>query len=112
MFPVIAARPAAEFAPIANARSGRVARQLSQLQCSGKPLLHWPLLVARDRFQLRAPAGKFLCRLAPPVVLLDRTLLSHTFAPCGSAFEGLTSLPEREVKRGEQRTRFFIVARA
>src|SRR5262245_22594760 len=87
MLAVIAARPAAELAAIAHARFGGIARQFSQLQSSGKPFLHWQLLVARDRFELCAPVGEFLCHLAPPIVLLDRTLLRHTFAPCGSAYE-------------------------
>src|SRR6185436_7157173 len=53
-----------------------------------------------------------LCHLAPPVVFLDRTLLRHTFTPCGSAYEGRPSLPEREVERGEQRACFVVGARA
>src|SRR6185312_15617743 len=89
MLTVISARTPTQFAPIANARFRGIARQFSQLQSSGKTLLHRQLLVVCDRFELRAPVGKFLCHLAPPVVLLDRTLLSHTFAPCGSAYKAL-----------------------
>src|SRR5262249_42985537 len=109
---VIGARTATELAAIAHARLGGVTRQLSQLESSGKPLLHRQLLVARGRFQLRAPVRELVRHSAPSVVLLDRTLLRHPFAPCRSADEDLTSLLEREVKRGKQRTRFIVVARA
>src|SRR5689334_1692262 len=89
MLAVISARTPAQFAAVANARFRGIARQFSQLQSSGETLLHRQLLVVCDRFELRAPVGKFLRHLAPPVVLLDRTLLSHTFAPCGSAYKAL-----------------------
>src|SRR5215470_12245751 len=111
MLAVIRTRTAAEFAAVAYARLRGITRHFSKLQGSGKTLFHRQLLVVRDRLELRAPVGKLLCHLAPPVVLLDRTLLRHTFAPCGSAYEALASLPEREVKRGQQSTRFFVVAR-
>src|SRR5215468_8709521 len=92
MLAVIGARTAAKLAPIAYARPGGVARQLGKLEGSGKTLLHRQLLVARDCFKLRTSIGELLRHLAPPVVLLDRTLLRHTFAPCGSAYEaGLTA---------------------
>src|SRR5215510_15588035 len=84
---VIAPRATAQLAAIAHARSGGITRQFSQLQSRGKTLLHRQLFVLRDCLQLRAPVGKFLCHPAPSVVLLDRTLLRHTFAPCGSAYE-------------------------
>src|SRR5215831_9356977 len=112
MLAVIRARTPAELAAVADARLRRIARYFGKLQGRSKTLFHRQLLVVRDRLELRAPVGKFLCHPTPPVVLLDRTLLRHTFAPCGSAYEGLASLPEREVKRGQQRARFFVVARA
>src|SRR6185312_9658355 len=87
MFPVIGARAAAEFTAVAYARLRGIARHFGELQSSGKTLLHRQLLVVRDRLELRAPAGKFLCQPSPSVVFLDRTFLRHTFAPCGSAYE-------------------------
>src|SRR5215467_12011988 len=112
MLAVICTRTSAELAAIVHARPRRIARQLGELQGRGKTLFHRQLLVARDRLQFRAPVGELLRHLAPPVVLFDRTLLSHTFAPCGSAYEASASLPEREVERGEQCARFVIVTRA
>src|SRR6202008_987849 len=112
MLAVIRARAAAELAAVAYARLRGITRHFSKLQRSGKTLLHRQLLVLRDCLELRAPVGKLLCHPPPPVVLLDRTLLRHTFAPCGSAYEALASLPEREVKRGQQSARFFVIARA
>src|SRR5215468_4543013 len=88
MLAVIRTRTAAELAAVAYARLRGITRHFSKLQGSGKTLFHRQLLVARDRLELRAPVGKLLRHLAPPVVLLDRTLLRHTFAPCGSAYEG------------------------
>src|SRR5262245_6349970 len=84
---VVAPRATTELAPIAHARSGGIARQFSQLQSRGKTLLHRQLFVLRDSLQLCAPVGKFLCHSPSPIVLLDRALLRHTFAPCGSAYE-------------------------
>src|SRR5689334_12642505 len=71
MLAVVAARPASELAAIANARSRGVARQLGELQRGGEALLHRLGLVARDRFEPRAPAGIFLRHAAAPVVLFD-----------------------------------------
>src|ERR1700751_2890199 len=68
---VIAARPAGQLAAIANARGRGVARQLGELERSGKTLLHRSGLVASDRFEPRAPAGIFLRHAAAPVVLFD-----------------------------------------
>src|SRR6185295_2282733 len=84
---VIAARAPAELTAIADARLGRVARQLGQLQGRRKTLFHRQLFVVRDRFQLCTPVSVLLRHLAPSVVLLNRTLLRHTFAPYGSAYE-------------------------
>src|SRR5215831_667559 len=80
-------RPAGQLATIADARTRGIARQFGELECRRKTLFHRQLLVVRDRLQLRAPIGEFLRHLAPPVVLLDRTLLRHSFAPCGSAYK-------------------------
>src|SRR5262245_62086411 len=87
MLAIISARTAAQLAAIAYARPGRVARQLGKLEGGGKTLLHRQLLVARDRFKFRTSIGELLRHLSPPIILLDRTLLRHTFAPCGSAYE-------------------------
>src|SRR5262245_44454232 len=88
MLAVVGTRAPAELAAVAYARLRRIARQLRQLQRRCKTLFHRQLLVVRDRFQLCAPVGILLRHLASPVVLLDRTLLRHTFTPCGSAYEG------------------------
>src|SRR5215467_2766091 len=87
MLAVIRARTPAELAAVADARLRGIARYFGKLQGGSKTLFHRQLLVVRDRLELRAPIGKFLCHLSPPVVLLDRTLLRHSFAPCGSAYE-------------------------
>src|SRR6185437_6894449 len=87
MLAVVSARTAAELAAIANARLGRIARQFGKLERSRKTLFHWQLLVVRDRLQFCTPVGELLRHPASPVVLLDRTLLSHTLAPCDSAYE-------------------------
>src|SRR6478752_7588270 len=83
MLAVIRTRTPAELAAIAYARLGRIARQLGQLQGRSETFFHRQLLVVRDRLQFRAPIGEFLRHLAPPVILFDRTLLRHTFTPCG-----------------------------
>src|SRR5690242_6962550 len=87
MLTVVSARTAAELAAIANARLGRITRQFCQLERSCETLFHRQLLIVRDRLQLCTPAGELLRHPAPPIVLLDRTLLSHTLAPCDSAYE-------------------------
>src|SRR5579859_698204 len=74
---VKAARPARDLAAVADAGGRRVARQLGELQGRGKTLFDRLGLVARDRLEPRAAAGKFLGQPAAPVVLLDRTLLRH-----------------------------------
>src|SRR3974390_825658 len=99
-----------QFAAITHTRPRGIPRQFSKLQRRRETLLHRQLLVLRERLEFRAPVGELLRHLAPPVVLFDRTLLSHTFAPCGSAYEGCPSLPEREVECGEKRTSFFVGA--
>src|SRR5208282_1522710 len=74
---VIAARPARYLAAVADAGGGRIARQFGKLECGGETLLHRLRFVARDRLEPRSPARKLLGHPAPPVVLLDRTLLRH-----------------------------------
>src|SRR6266700_1302867 len=87
MLAVVSARTSAELATIAHADPRGIARQFGQLQCGGETLLHRQFFIVRDRFELCAPIGEFLRHFPPPVILLDRTLLRHTFAPCGSAYE-------------------------
>src|SRR6185312_15223011 len=79
MLAEIAVRAPGQFAPIVDACRRRIARQLGQPESRGEAFLHRQLLVARDRLELRAATGELLRHLAPPVVLLDRTLLRHTY---------------------------------
>src|SRR5215470_2369912 len=74
-----AARPARDLAAIADAGGRGVARQLRELERRREALFHGLALVARNRFEPRAPARIFLAQLAPPRVLLDRTLLRHQY---------------------------------
>src|SRR5947209_2119025 len=53
-------RTARHLAAIADARARRVARHLGELEGSRETVLHRQLLVARDRFQARAPARELL----------------------------------------------------
>src|SRR5262245_6604861 len=75
---VIGARPSRHLAAIANTGRGGIARQLRKLERGRETLLHRLILVARDRLEPRAPAAHRLGHLAPPLVLLDRTLLRHS----------------------------------
>src|SRR5664279_3501928 len=75
MFAVIAARTPRQLAAIANPGSRGIARQFGELQSGGEPLLHRQLLVAGDRLERFPAIGKLLRHPAPPVVLLNRTLL-------------------------------------
>src|ERR1700690_4489501 len=107
MLAVIGARPAGQLAAIANAGGRGVAREFGELEGGGETLLHRQRLVAGDLLELAATIGELLRHLAPPVVLLDHTLLSHTFS---SLFPRLRernrpSLPEREVECSQQRAR-------
>src|SRR5580700_10103064 len=77
MLAVIAARTSSHFATVANAGSGRIARQLGELERGFKALLNRLRLVARDRFEPGAPARILFRHPAAPVILLDRTLLRH-----------------------------------
>src|SRR6185437_11588622 len=88
MLVVIGARTAGQLATIADARGRGIARQLGKLEGGGKTLLHRQSRVVSDCLERLAAVGELLRHPAPPVVLLDRTLLSHTFAPYDSAFEG------------------------
>src|SRR4029079_2621467 len=75
MLAVVSARAATQLTAVADARLGRASRPLRHFLRPSKTLFHRPLLVVRDRLQLCAPVGILLRHLAPPVVLLDRTLL-------------------------------------
>src|SRR6266851_2126636 len=74
---VVTARPTRHLATIANAGRRRVARQFRKLEGCREALLHRLGLVASDSPEPSAPAGILLAQLAPPIVLLDRTLLCH-----------------------------------
>src|SRR5437016_5612628 len=74
---VEAARPPRHLAAIADAGGRGVARQFRELQRCRKTVLHRLCLVTRDRLELATLAGELLRQSAPPVVLLDRTLLRH-----------------------------------
>ena len=74
---IIGARTPGHLAAVADAGRRRIARQLGELEGGGKTLLHRQLLVVHDRLEIGAPIGKLLGQPAPPVVLLDRTLLRH-----------------------------------
>src|SRR6185312_5886118 len=76
---VVGARTAGQLAAIADARARRVARQLGKLEGRGETILHRQILVLHDGLELAPAAGELLRHLAPPVVLLDRTLLRHSF---------------------------------
>src|SRR5262249_1039453 len=71
------ARASGHLAAIAHAGRRRVARQLGKLQRRGEALLHRLVFVGADRLEPRAQPGILLGGLAPPIVLLDRTLLRH-----------------------------------
>src|SRR5262249_19926141 len=81
------ARTAGQLAAVTDARLRRLARQFGELERGREAFLHRNLLVHRDRLELSAARRKRLRHLAPSVVLLDRTLLRHSFAPYGSAYE-------------------------
>src|SRR5215475_15335636 len=74
---VVTLRPAGDLAPIMDARRRRVARQLGKLERRREAFFHRLVLVARNGFQLGTPLGVLLGHAPPPVVLLDRTRLSH-----------------------------------
>src|SRR5579862_1699912 len=74
---VVAARTPGYLATVADAGSGRIARQLGELERGFKAFLNRLRLVARDRFEPGAPARILLRHPAAPVILLDRTLLRH-----------------------------------
>src|SRR6185437_11126482 len=72
-------RAAAQFAAIADAGRRGIARQFGKLQRGGEALFHRKPLVVGNRLELGTAACELLRHLAPPVVLLDRTLLRHTY---------------------------------
>src|SRR5215467_11306618 len=93
MLAVIGARTARQFAAVADTRCRRIARQFSELEGGGKPLLHGQLLVAGDRLERNAAVGVTLRHLAPPVILLDHTLLGHAFSSLFPRLRKRPSLP-------------------
>src|SRR5665647_2824601 len=100
MLAVVGARTAGQFAAVANAGGRRIARQFGKLEGRGEALLHRQRLVAGDRLELRPARREGFRHPAPPVVLLDRTLLRHYVS---SLFPRLRwpkrpSLPERELE--------------
>src|SRR4051812_19930939 len=66
---VIGARATGDFAAVAHAILGRIARQLRKLQRRREALLHRHALVARDAAQLRGARRIALCEPCPPLVL-------------------------------------------
>src|SRR6185369_14613562 len=75
---IVRARPARQLAAIADASLRRIARHFGKLKGGGKTVLHRQLLVMHDRFELGATIVVLLRQLAPSLILLDRTLLSHS----------------------------------
>src|SRR5205085_10578699 len=73
------ARPAGNFATVANPGRRRIARQFGELQRCREALLHRLLPVGDDGLELRPLRRGVLCHLLPTVVLLDRTLLCHAW---------------------------------
>src|ERR1043165_4696327 len=71
------ARAAGQRTAVANASLRAVARQLGQLQLRLETLLRRRVAIARDRLQPLAARVIALGELGAPVVLFDRTLLSH-----------------------------------
>src|SRR5215216_3141111 len=84
---VVGARPTRHGAAVTHAGARGIARKLGELERRRESILHRQRLVARDRLEPHPPPGKFLGELAPPLVLLDRTLLRHSFSPDLSASE-------------------------
>src|SRR6202034_3033991 len=76
---IVGARAPRHLAAIADARARGVARQLGELQRRREPLFHRQRLVAGDLLEPQAPPGNLLRQLAPPLVLLNRTLLRHSY---------------------------------
>src|SRR5260221_5188907 len=80
---VHAARSAGDLATVANAHRRAVARQRSKLQSRLETLFQRQALVVGDALQFGSLAREPRHHLAPPVVLLDRTLLCHLGCPTG-----------------------------
>src|ERR1700750_1316791 len=76
---VIAARAPRNLATVANAGRRRVARHFRELERRREPLLHRSVLVARNGPQPGTPARILFGKLAPSVVLLNRTFLRHQY---------------------------------
>src|SRR6185312_12816533 len=77
---VIGARTPRQLAAIADAGAGGIPRQFGKLEGRGETILHRQVLVLHDGLELAPAAGELLRHLAPPVVLLDRTLLRHSIS--------------------------------
>src|SRR3546814_1062742 len=75
--PVARSRPAGEIAPVAAAGRRRVARQLGQLEASGKSLLGGRAAIVGERLQTLALRRIALGQPLAMLVLLDGTLLRH-----------------------------------
>src|SRR4029079_8182188 len=78
---VVAARAARQLATIANANGRRVARHLRQLDARRKALFRRDLQVVGDCLQTLALLSGLRDEAPAPVVLLDRTCLSHLNPP-------------------------------
>src|SRR6516225_2860410 len=74
---VVPAGAPGHLATVADARRRRIARQLRELELGVESIFQRPRLVIGDRFEPSAFGSKFLRRLAPPVILLDRARLRH-----------------------------------
>src|SRR3569833_1886563 len=74
---VEAARPAGQFATVANTTRRRIARQLGELELGGETLFHADLLILGEGLQLGALVRVLLAQLPAAGVLLDRAGLCH-----------------------------------
>src|SRR6478609_982220 len=68
---IIGARTAGDFAAVADADLGRVARQGGKLELSAEALLQRLGLIHDDRLESGTLGGVLVRKLAAPVVLLD-----------------------------------------
>src|SRR6185503_216521 len=77
---IVGPRAPRQLAAIADAGARGIARQFGKLEGRGETILHRQVLVLHDGLELAPAAGELLRHLAPPVVLLDRTLLRHSIS--------------------------------
>src|SRR5882757_1036413 len=68
---IVGTRASGDFAAVADADLGRVARHGSQLQLGAEALLHRLGLIHDDRLEGPTLGSKLVHELAAPVVLLD-----------------------------------------